>query len=296
MSHSQPHHCYTCYIFLILLLAMVSLQSVDVHAQPNPGIDPCTRAMAEMGTPAAIGTPDAAANRLAVMQSVMNFASCFNRHNWDGVLAMTDPDFRESFLGASTDEEARTRLDALVLRGLLPEIRIQSIEEDGATGPQFATVTVTWQGWNALHREAWRLQSTGSAWILSGRSIDKPPVSGAAVGLQLTIGEDTLMAPVSEVVNPGTAIFAFDNQRSNPVTALVIAVEPDATVTDVLESCNERNTPLQPVGSVSLEPGAAVYLPLMDLPPGRYAALAGPDPCMTPESTSIQVVIVDVLG
>jgi hypothetical protein len=296
MSHSRLQRRHSLGIVLILLLAMTPSAAVGMSAQPNPGIDPCTRALEEMGTPAALGTPEASANRLAVTQTVMNFASCFNRHNWDGVLALTDPDFRESFLGASTATETRKRLDALDTRGLLPELRIRSIEENGAMGSQFATVAVTWQGWNGLHRELWRLHTNGSSWVLDGRSIEKPTINGAAVGLQLTIGETTLIAPGSEVVNPGTVILAFDNRRTSPVASLVLAVQPDATSTTVLEACNAPGSQLQPVGSVSIEPGSIVYLPLMDLPPGRYAVLAGTDPCMDPQSTTRdQIVMLDVL-
>ena len=296
MNRRHPSRLRRASITALILISAVAIHAVGgISAQPNPGIDPCTRALASRGTPAALATPEPAANRQIVTQTVMNFASCFNRHNWDGVLALTDSDFRASFIGASTDSETRDRLDALDARGLLPQIRIRSIEESGASGTRFVTLAVTWLGWNGLHRELWRLQSAGADWVLSGRSTDRPQISGVAVGIQLTIGEDKLIAPRADVVNPGTVILAFENRRDDVVTALILAVPPNATAVEVIELCNDPDAGIEPAGSISAEPGTIVYLPLIDLPPGHYATLTGPDPCM--EQTPIQIgqiVMLDV--
>ena len=188
MIHLRPRRRHIALGARFLFLTLAQFMAGGISAQPNPGIDPCTRALASRGTPAAVATPDPASNRLALSQTVMTFASCFNRLDWNGVLALTDPAFRESFIGASTDAETRKRLDALEARGLLPQIRIQSIEENGASGTHLATLAVTWQGWSGLHRELWRLKSTGNDWVLTGRSIDRPVVSGIAVGSNSRLG------------------------------------------------------------------------------------------------------------
>jgi hypothetical protein len=289
----QRHHLPL--VVLVLLFASGSAAASTASAQPNPGIDPCSRALASRGTPAAVATPDQVANRLARSQVVMTFASCFNRHNWIGVVALTEAAFRESFIGATTEADTRARLEALDARGLLPQIRIQSIEENGASGPQLAVLAVTWQGWNGLHRELWRLQSTDAGWILTGRSIDRPVVSGVAVGIQLTITEDRLVAPRSDLVNPGSVILAFTDQRADQVSALVLAVPPGATAVDIVDTCNDPESQLEPVGSIPVDPGSVVYLPMLELPAGRYAVVTGADPCMSSASIeTAQVVLLDI--
>ena len=297
MIHLRPRRRHTALGALFLVLTLAQLMADGINAQPDPGIDPCTRALARRGTPAPVATPDPASNRLALSQTVMTFASCFNRLDWSGVLALTDASFRESFIGSSTDAETRARLDALEARGLLPQIRIQSIEENGASGTQLAALAVTWQGWNGLHRELWRLQSTGNDWVLTGRSTDRPVVSGVAVGIQFRITENSLVAPRSDLVNPGIVILAFTDQRADRVTALVLAVPSDTTSADVVENCNDPKSQLEPVGSIPVDPGSVVYMPMMDLPAGRYAVMIGPDPCMSWASiTSTQVVLLDITG
>ena len=277
MIHLRPRCRHIALGALFLFMTLAQFLAGGINAQPNPGIDPCTRALASRGTPAAVATPDPASNRLALSQTVMTFASCFNRLDWSGVLALTDAAFRESFIGAATDAETLKRLDALEARGLLPQIRIQSIEENGASGTHLAALAVTWQGWNGLHRELWRLQSTGNDWVLTGRSIDRPVVSGVAVGIQFTITENSLIAPRSDVVNPGIVILAFTDQRADPVTALVLAVPSDTTSAGVMENCNDPKSQLEPVGSIPVDPGSIVYMPMMELPAGRYAVMTGPD-------------------
>jgi hypothetical protein len=225
----------------------------------------------------------------------MNFASCFNRHNWDGVLALSDAPFRQSFIGAATDDETRQRLNRLASRKLLPEIRIQSIEESGATSANLATMAVTWRGWHGLHRELWRLQQVEGNWKLSGSSIDRPQITGVAAGIELTSSDSRLTAPRSDLVNPGTIILGFDNQQATPITALVLAVAPNATASVVAAACNDPDLPLDPAGSIAADPAQVVYLPLMELPSGRYAVVVGSDPCMGSETvTSDWVAILDV--
>jgi hypothetical protein len=279
----------------LIVLAWMLAGVTGTRAQPNPGIDPCSRALAGLATPAAVATPDPGASRLAASQAIMNFASCFNRHNWDGVLALSDAPFRQSFIGAATDDETRHRLDRLASRKLLPEIRIQSIEESGATSANLATMAVTWRGWHGLHRELWRLQQVEGNWKLSRISIDRPQITGVAAGIELTSSDSRLTAPRSDLVNPGTIILGFDNQRATPITALVLAVAPNATASVVAAACNDPDVPLDPAGSIAADPAKVVYLPLMDLPPGRYAVVVGSDPCMGSETvTSDWVAILDV--
>lgn len=295
MYSPKPGRRLTQLAILIFLLTLAPSLAKGVSAQPGSGSDPCSRALANLGIPATVATPDRAVNRQIITQTVMNFASCFNRHNWDGVIALTDPEFRQSLIGAAADAETRDRLDALDARGLLPQIRIQSIEESGAFATRFASLAVTWQGWNGLHRELWRLQSTDSGWVLSGRTIDRPQISGAAVGIQLTIDDDELISPRAEVVNPGSIILAFDNRRADLVTALVLAAPQNATAAEIIALCNDPGAQLEPVGWISAEPGSIAYLPLMDLLPGRYAVLTGHDPCMAETPFPIgQVVLVDI--
>ncbi|HET9659181.1 MAG TPA: hypothetical protein VFP05_02555 [Thermomicrobiales bacterium] len=297
MNRHRPPRCSqkTNYLGLFVLASMLLVGPRGAAAQPNPGIDPCSRALAQLATPAVAGTPDPDANRLAVSQAIMNFASCFNRHNWDGVLALSDDAFRQSFIGSSTDDATRRRLDLLASRGLLPELRIQSIEDNGATGSKLAAMAVTWQAWHGLHRELWRLQSVDGNWILSGRDLDRPLVSGVAAGIELTVDEDHVTAPRSDLVNPGTIILAFDNQQTAQVTVLVLSVEPSASTSSVVGACNDPDTPLDPAASVSIDPGSIVYLPLIELPPGRYAILTGADPCIGSEPmTHDEIALLDV--
>ena len=94
-------------------------------------------------------------------------------------------------------------------------------------------------------------------------------------------------------MNPGTVTLAFTNQQADPVTALVLAVPSTATAVDIVTTCNDFDSQLEPVGSIPADPGSVVYLPLMELPPGRYAIITGPDPCLD-VSTTTQIALLDI--
>ena len=266
----------------LCLVSMLAVAQVGLTAaqQPQSGIDPCSRAIAQMATPVATETPDPSANRMAVSQVVMNFTSCFNRRTWDGVLAMTNDSFRGSMFGVSEAGELRTRLSELDERGLLPQLRIQSIEENGTTGSTLATLVVTWQGWSGVHQELWRLQMENGNWMLAGRSIQSPQVNGAAVGIRFELEAGGLRSPATEIANPGTIIFAFENRLEVVARMLVLEVGSSATIGEIVSACNGTGPiGFRPAGALQIPAGEIVSMPLYDLADGVYAVIAGDNPC-----------------
>lgn len=266
---------------LLQIVGLMSwIASAPVAAQPNPGIDPCNRAIAALATPVAAGTPDPSSVRLAVSQTVMNFASCFNRRNWDGVLALTDAGFRESMFGVADSRAFRSRLESLDQRGLLANLLIDAIEENGTTGSALATLVVSWHGWSDVHRELWRVQQENSSWRLTGRSIQIPHLNGTAVGIRFRIGGEGLTAPLTQITNPGIVVLSFENTLDEDVTALVLAVAPGQSAESVAGECNDLGAErFDPVGQIQAPVGETVTMPLQQLTPGRFAIIAGVDPC-----------------
>ena len=269
----------------VLTLCLASLIGIAIFGQtsaqqPQSGIDPCSRAIARLATPSAQETLDPSANRIAVSQTVMNFTSCFNRHAWEGVLLLTNDDFRESMFGIRDAGELRIHLDELDARGVLPEMRIHSIEENGTTGSTLATLVVTWQGWSGLHQELWRLQVERGNWVLAGRSIQSPQVNGVAVGIRFEIEDDALRSPAAQVANPGTIVLAFENGRAQDARVLVLEVGAEATIGDVVTACNRTGQiGYKPAGMLKIPAGETVSMPMFELADGIYAVIAGEHPC-----------------
>lgn len=272
--------------FAVMLLALtsVSFSPLLAVAQPRSGIDPCARALAELDTPAPEQTPSPAGNRLAVSQTVMHFASCFNGRWFDGILAFTDDAFRLSMFGESDPQRLTDKLTALDERGLMPGIRIQSIEENGTTGTTLATLVVTWRGWNDLHRELWRLQRDDSHWRLTGRSVQTPSVFGTAVGITFALGPEGLVSPRTALVSHGLIMLSFINEIDQDVSAYVLKAEPTDSVSDVVRECSTASGHrMRPVGSITIPVGHEMVLPLDDLAPGPYVVVVGPNPCLVGE-------------
>lgn len=266
-----------------------------VTAQPNPGIDPCSRALATAATPVAEGPPDISSIRLEVSQTIMNFASCFNRQNMHGMVALSSPEFRESLLGASDEAVLKTRLEELDSRGLLSGLRIQSIDDNGTTGSKLAMMVVTWRAWNDIHKELWRAQPEDGYWKLTGRSIQAPLMSGSAVGVRFGIEADGLRSPLDSLANPGSVLLAFQNPGETDQRALVLAAEPGETAESVLQRCAASDARLEPVGSVQVLANETSVMPLVELPAGRYAVIVAGDPCMTGETVSAaHISMVDI--
>ncbi len=210
----------------------------------------------------------------------MNFTSCFNRRFWDGVLALTNEGFRESMFGVTQDDALRARLQMLDDRDLLPQLQIQSIEENGTTGSELATLVVTWRAWNGVHQELWRLQLENGHWVLAGRSIRTPPVNGVAVGIRFLLEEGAIVSPATELANPGTIVFSFANELDHPARVFVLAIETETTVGNVVSACNALGAiGFDPVGSLLVPEGEIVGMPMFDLADGNYAIVAGADPC-----------------
>ena len=182
--------------------------------------------------------------------------------------------------GVSEAEELREYLSELDARGLLPQLRIQSIEENGTTGSTLATLVVTWQGWSGVHQELWRLQIENGHWMLAGRSIQSPQVNGAAVGIRFELEADALRSPATEIANPGTIIFAFENRLDVVARVLVLEVGSSATIDEITAACNGIG-PIgyRPEGALQIPPGETVSMPLFDLADGVYAVIAGDNPC-----------------
>lgn len=263
----------------------------SVAQQPQSGIDPCSRAMAQLATPAAAVASEPSANRVAVSQTVLNFTSCLNRHAWDGVLALTNDAFRTSMFGVSDAEQLRSHLRALDNRGLLPQLRIQSIEENGTTGSTLATLIVRWQGWSGVHQELWRLQIENGHWMLAGRSIQSPQVNGAAVGIRFELEAGELGSPATEIANPGTVIFAFENRLDRDMRVLLLEVGSSATLESVIAACDTTG-PIgyRPAGQLQIPPGKIVSMPLFDLADGIYAVISGDNPCTGQHGTEMRQV------
>ena len=280
----------------VLTLCLGSLFAISLFGQtsaqqPQSGIDPCSRAIARLATPIAPVTLDPSANRIAVSQTVMNFTSCFNRHSWEGVFLLTNDGFRESMFGISDAGELRDHLDELDARGLLPEIRIHSIEENGTTGSTLATLVVTWQGWSGVHKELWRLQVERGNWVLAGRSIQSPQVNGVAVGVRFEVEVDALRSPATQIANPGTIVFAFENRRAEDVRVLVLEVGASATIGDVVSACNGTGLiEYRPAGMMKIPAGETVSMPMFDLADGIYAVIVGEHPCVGDHLVSAEEV------
>ncbi len=221
----------------------------------------------------------------------MNFTSCFNRQSWDGVLALTNAGFRNSMFGVSDANQLRIQLTDLERRGLLPQLRIQSIEENGTTGSTLATLVVTWQGWDSVHLELWRIQVENGNWVLAGRSIRSPQVNGVAVGVRFEIGAAGLRSPATQIANPGTVIFAFENQLDELARVLVLDVGDGASVDAVVASCNGTEAiEHRPAGGLQVPAGETISMPLLDLPIGVYAVIASANPCSASEPVEAQQV------
>jgi hypothetical protein len=264
---------------LASLLAIATLSHAGAQ-QPQSGIDPCSRAIARLATPSVPGASGPADNRLAVSQTVMNFTSCFNRQSWEGVLALTNAGFRNSMFGVSDANQLRDHLTELGRRGLLPQLRIQSIEENGTTGSTLATLVVTWQGWNSVHQELWRLQVENGNWVLAGRSIQSPRVVGVAVGVRFEIAEAEVRSPATQIATPGTVIFAFDNQLDELARVIVLEIAAGTSVDAVVAACNgTERLEHRPAGALQIPAGETISMPLPDLPIGDYAIIVGANPC-----------------
>jgi hypothetical protein len=228
---------------------------------------------------------------MAVSQTVMNFTSCFNRRSWEGVLLLTNEDFRTSMFGEGDGGRLSAQLAELDHRGLLPEIRIQSIEENGTTGSTLATLIVKWQGWSGVHQELWRLQVEDGHWVLAGRSIQSPTVNGIAVGIRFEIDQGSLRAPAATMANPGAVIFAFENRTELPVRALVLRVESGASVEQVQADCEgSGEIGMRPVGEAQVPPGEKVSMPMFDLADATYAIVVGERPCAPGATTRVEQI------
>lgn len=282
-------------LVLLALWSFAAAAAADV-VQPRPGIDSCSRALAALATPVDTGTPNPSGVRLVVAQTVMDFTGCFNRRNWEGVLALSAPGFRESMFGAGDSEAFLAQVELLDSRGLLPELRIQSIEENGTTGNQLATLVVTWQGWQDVHRELWRVQRDDSHWRLTGRSIQTPHLNGQAVGIRYRIEAGGLVAPLQQIVNPGIVLLSFENTIELDAIALILRVEPGRTVETVADACNSPGTQqFEPVGRIQAPAGETVTVPLQDIGPGRYAVIVDVDPCSGKSPVLVErIMLLDV--
>jgi hypothetical protein len=182
--------------------------------------------------------------------------------------------------GAGESEAFLRQIELLESRGLLPELQIQSIEENGTTGNQLATLVVTWQGWQDLHRELWRVQREDGHWRLTGRSIQTPHLSGPAVGIRYRVEADLVVAPLEQVVNPGIVLLSFENTREQNLTALILQVGPNQSGEATAEACNSPGTQgFEPVGLIQAPAGETVTMPLLELDPGRYAVIVDVEPC-----------------
>lgn len=289
-SMRRYHLSLLAVLCLGALLAIAS-QPTASEQQPQSGIDPCSRTIARMATPEVPEVSDPSANRLAVSQTVMNFTSCFNRRSWEGVLLLTNEGFRTSMFGESDGGILSAHLSELDDRGLLPQIRIQSIEENGTTGSTLATLIVTWEGWSGVHQELWRLQVEDGHWVLAGRSIQSPTVNGVAVGIRFEIDQGSLRAPAVTMANPGAVIFAFENRTDQPVRALVLRAGLSANLEQVLSDCNgSGQVSMRPVGEAQVPAGETVSMPMFDLADATYAVIVGERPCAPGVATGAEQI------
>jgi hypothetical protein len=289
MTRRRPHpvgwaeaHAILAAVLIALMLTAVT--GPNSYAQSTVTPDACIRAVA--GAHDRSGTPDpfsetSARRRESVAQAASNIVSCLNAKNWEATTLLVSGDYLKSAYGAETPEQAIETMQKLDRSGYMGRIELLSVEETELNGSSSAFALVTWRQGAAIHRERWKFEETSSGWYLMQAVTQSPPVLGPAVGLVIHIESDQITATRSEVFNPGTVVLDLVNVRDTPESIAVFSLSFTSSSEEVEELVERAQLDMAtPVAALEIPALERIALPLVELPEGSYALVAGFEPAI----------------
>jgi hypothetical protein len=114
--------------------------------------------------------------------------------------------------------------------------------------------------------------------------------------MEVIVEEAGLSMPRMDLIDPGTVILAFSNRTAVDRIALVLSVSAASTAQSVADDCEQlAGAPLGAVGAIQVTAGETAYLPLLELPSGRYGIVVGINPCLGLEPMeATQAAVIDI--
>lgn len=281
-------------IALLLMLAFVSGRGAGVMAQLEPVASPaaspttgeCTPPSGEVdlvGTPAAAGTPEpltgtpvSASEEEAVLAAAQNFVSCYNAGDFETLAQLVTPNLLLDLIGI---EDPSTAVEMLEVMDL-PPITLLGVGEvesfdDGRVGLDVQYLLGEYQVVSATH---YFVEEDG-VYLLDEEAYEAPRIEGDSVLIGVSVSDETDSFAFDQgadelgnrTIPPMDIINVFGtNGSSNQQIFEMYALIGGSEATPVSEGLPDS---AELVGRLSLAPGEAATMALVDLPVGAYGLL-----------------------
>jgi len=285
--------------------AMVRAQDASPAASPAAECDapefvatgpatPESMAGMDMGTPAATpvanetpepadqGTPADAATADEITAAAENLIGCVNGGDLEGAVALMTDTFLQDTFDTTSTTEAVDNLQGQTFDN--PQISNPRTYEDGSVS---ADVSYG-QGQYQLVGEVWHFVQDGEYWKIDELGHFTPPFDGdaAVVGVPLTsttAADGTITYSIvpntPTVVQPEVLVLHAANGDTVPHEIVVLKL-PDGADPNGLLDGSIKDSDIEFIGQISVDPGQEADLVLQNLPVGVYTLACffpGPD-------------------